>query len=595
METLLYLAKINVFLAVFYSCFWLLFRKHTFFHWNRFYLLGSLIISLILPSIKVSETYTESIPAAIYNIPASQTLAAVSQVEKPALDWTTFLLPIYCAGVIVFLSRLLLSFYKLFITIQKSARLNVEGHTLVLLDETQRVDTSSFSFFKWLVVSAEDYKHNPDVILRHEYVHIRQWHSLDIVFVEFLKVVFWINPVVWFYKRSMQAVHEFLADQQISDRDQYANFLVSYALNVPQTTVTNHFFDSSLLKSRIRMIYKNPTSRWLLGKYILILPITLLAVFLTAAREQVPEQSIQNKVELVRDKIVFMKSDSVNISGSVIDGKGNKISDAIIVLAGSKRGTSTDMDGKFELNAMPVDGRLVISHVKFKSLELLLEKNKTIYSITLHEDAAVNSVAEKSGDKFVNYNVGKSNQSTKSGFKVIEQKPQFPGGHAAMIDWLKDNMRYPERALMVNVGGIALVQFTVDEEGKIGDVVLIKGIGFGIDWEAVNLVKKMPKWEPAIQNGKPVAMTQAIEIKFDLEEGRLKTRQGLFLKVKQPESLFTMDDLGRQLKKIFDFSVLENVPTPVKSDTVRTSHVTYRYIPYQIATPRYKYHKPTQY
>jgi hypothetical protein len=97
-------------------------------------------------------------------------------------------------------------------------------------------------------------------------------------------------------------------------------------------------------------------------------------------------------------------------------------------------------------------------------------------------------------------------------------------------------------------------------------------------------------------------MTQAIEIKFDLEEGKLKTRQGLFLKVTQQESLLTMDDLGKRFNKFFSFSAIEDVPGPAKRDTGRVYYTNYRYTPYQIATPgfttgkatspSYKYQKP---
>ncbi len=123
-------------------------------------------------------------------------------------------------------------------------------------------------------------------------VHIQQRHSLDILFIEIIKVVFWFNPVIWFYKISLQEVHEFLADEAAPNRDHYARFLVSYSLAVPVTLLTNHFFNSSTLKSRIKMIYKNRNSRWSLGKYLMIVPVLLFAVLMTAAREKltVPEE-----------------------------------------------------------------------------------------------------------------------------------------------------------------------------------------------------------------------------------------------------------------------------------------------------------------
>ncbi|MCE6988693.1 TonB family protein [Dyadobacter sp. CY323] len=597
METLLYLVKINVFLTVFYLAYWLLFRNHTFFVWNRFYLLGSLILALILPSITFTETYRPEIAEEANAIPATQPATVSLPLQDQGIDWVTIILICYAIGAAIMFGRLVASFYKMFTVVKRGESFETGEYTLILLDKKQPGNSfaGSFSFFKWLIVSRDDYEHNPDVILRHEYVHVRQLHSLDIILVESFKVIFWINPVIWLYKNAMQAVHEFLADQNVSDRESYARFLVSYALNVPRSMVANHFFNSSLLKSRIHMIYKNRTPRRALGKYLLILPITALAVFLTAARERIAEQvpatataQKQSRPALADNDPKPVQNETIDIHGTIIDENGRYVADAIVILAGSTRGFATDKEGKFELKEVPADGKLVVSHVNFKSAEIFIEKNKTTYGITLHKNTEVISGGEltrpKPGEKFTNYHAGNVTETTSAAYKVTEQKPQFPGGHEAMLGYLRENIKYPDAALKANVQGVVLVQFTVDVDGTLGDVVIIKSVGFGLDGESIRLVKKMPKWEPAIQNGKPIRSSQAIEINFDLEEAKSKKQQG-YLNVQKSENLFTMDDLGKRFNKVFDFSAIEEVPKAAKSDTARTYSTNYRYSPYKIATP----------
>ncbi|TLU98182.1 M56 family metallopeptidase [Dyadobacter luticola] len=596
METLLYLAKINLFLVIFYGCYWLLFRNHTFFAWNRFYLLASLAASLLLPLIKFSETYQVNMSDAPADFAAVPTQTPIQHIQDQTFDWITFFALIYGIGITIMLGRLILSFYKIFETIKNGERLPLEDHTLVLLGkQTKTANTGSFSFFKWLVVSKTDYEDNPDVILRHEHVHIRQLHSLDVIFVEFLKVFLWFNPVIWFYKRAIQEIHEFLADQQIPDRDRYANFLVSYALNVPQRILTNHFYNSSLLKSRIQMIYKNRTSNWLLGKYVLVLPITCLMIFMTAARERIPVQMpVLNNVIL--PKKLASQDEVMNVKGVVTNMNREPITDAIVILEGSTRGFATNKKGEFELKEVPVNGRLVVSHVQYSTSAVQIQKNVTFYKVSLAKSieivTASSTIKEKSSEKFENYKAGQLPESVKNPFTVVEQQPQFPGGSEALAAYLDQNLKYPELAATANVGGITILKFTVSEKGEIGDVVIMKGVGFGIDYESIRLVKNMPKWEPGVQNGKPLAMSQMIEIKFDLEKGKLKTRQGLFLEVEKPSLLPTMTDLGMYFNKFIDFSGSNrDQSSATKSDSTKqaTYSANYRYVNYGVTMPAYSY------
>ncbi|CAG5073180.1 hypothetical protein DYBT9623_04683 [Dyadobacter sp. CECT 9623] len=521
---LTYLAKTNLYLVLFYGCYWLFFRQHTFFKWNRFYLLASIGAAFLLPAI------TFWVPAPVletsYDQQSTQLIPAVTETVEEPFNWAILVAGYYLAGVMVMIFKLLSSFQKLFSLLRRGERIRTDAYTLLLFDngQLQSAETGSFSFFKWLIVNRSDYENNPDAIIRHEYVHIRQWHSFDVILIELLKVVFWLNPVVWMYKRSIQAVHEYLADAEAPNRDRYANFLVSYALKVPEQVLANHFANSSLLKNRIQMIYKNRTSKWLLGKYALIIPLTALTVFLTASRMYLPAPERENPA--------VNESFGIDIKGTVSDKSGNKIADAIVIVKGTNQGAPTDKQGKYELRNVPENASIVVSHVQFKSQEMTIDKNKLTYDFTLEIDnepikasaTANNAAIEKPA-------VTKQNAGP---LTVAEQKPQFPGGHQAMLEYLKTNTKYPESASKALVSGSVFVRFTVAEEGSIGNIVIVKGVGFGLDAEAIRLVKNMPKWEPAVQNGKPLSAAQNIEIRFDLPGEKSDKRQGFHLPEPKP-------------------------------------------------------------
>ncbi len=286
METISYLLKVNLYWVLFYGWYWLMLRNHTFFKLNRFFLVISLLLSLLLPLIEFPEIVTLAAPvhnniSGYYSSPQT-----VIQSADDQLHWETFAFVFYAGIASCLLLKLLRGFYHLGLLIRNGERLQFENYTLVLLPESspQSPGAGSFSFFNWLIVSSQDYDRNLDTIIQHETVHIRQFHSFDIILIEVLKILFWFNPVLWLYKSSIREVHEFLADEQAENRDSYAAFLVSYAQKNSVAFITNQFFNASLLKDRVRMLYKNRTSNRLIYQYLVVVPVIILVVLITAAR-----------------------------------------------------------------------------------------------------------------------------------------------------------------------------------------------------------------------------------------------------------------------------------------------------------------------
>jgi protein TonB len=99
----------------------------------------------------------------------------------------------------------------------------------------------------------------------------------------------------------------------------------------------------------------------------------------------------------------------------------------------------------------------------------------------------------------------------------VEQMPEYPGGQMAMNTFLKQNLQYPKLASEMGISGKVYVQFTVDEQGNIGNIKILRGLGAGCDEEAIRVIKLMPKWLPGKQNGTSVKTYFTLPIIFNLQ------------------------------------------------------------------------------
>jgi len=102
-------------------------------------------------------------------------------------------------------------------------------------------------------------------------------------------------------------------------------------------------------------------------------------------------------------------------------------------------------------------------------------------------------------------------------FAVVESMPAFPGGEDALVKFLEKNLVYPENARAAGIQGVVFVSFSVEPDGSITEIKILRGIGAGCDEEAIRVVSLMPKWKPAMQRGKAVRCSYNLPLKFSLE------------------------------------------------------------------------------
>jgi protein TonB len=110
-----------------------------------------------------------------------------------------------------------------------------------------------------------------------------------------------------------------------------------------------------------------------------------------------------------------------------------------------------------------------------------------------------------------------SNSTEQEPFVFAEQMPEFPGGDNALMRFLQQNIKYPIKALKKNIEGVVMINFVVEKDGRISKVKVTKRIGGGCDEEALRVIRKMPRWKPGKQGGKPVPVYFDIPVNFKIE------------------------------------------------------------------------------
>ncbi|QKZ11200.1 TonB family protein [Spirosoma sp. KUDC1026] len=300
MSTFSYPLTASLYLVLFYGCYALFLRRNTFFGLNRAYLLLSVLASLALPFVELPSQATESLPVGTVTLPAF-TVGAADTSTTDGLSLSQWLWLIYGAGVAVMLIRLVVNLRAVFTLIRTGTVESWQGLRLVQLPDDS---TPSFSFGRYLVLSQTDALLRPDMLIRHEIAHIRQRHTADILFIELVWAAFWFNPVLYFYKRSLQEVHEFLADQAAVRQEtnpqntssDYARQLVAYALQTSPSALTTPFASLSTLKQRILMLQKPASNRSALLRYALVLPVAALLIMCTQPEKELVQVEKKNNV-----------------------------------------------------------------------------------------------------------------------------------------------------------------------------------------------------------------------------------------------------------------------------------------------------------
>lgn len=275
-------------LALFLLFYVVVLEKEKMFVFNRYFLLFSLALGFLIPFMELSkplapQAQIETLATAIDNfgvlqhekpsiveisIPVIQGQRIMNQ-PKPGFDVEQILIALYLLGLGFFMARFVYQICNLLKAIKINEKSRQSGYTIVLLN----IPIQPFAFWKFLFLSKEAYENGqlePE-ILSHELCHILEKHTLDVILIEFLKVVFWFNPIFFLYKRYIQLNHEYLADDAVVRLSgkvvDYQRLLLSKVAAIERYAAGfGSSFHFSETKRRLKMVGKetNPLRlRWI--------------------------------------------------------------------------------------------------------------------------------------------------------------------------------------------------------------------------------------------------------------------------------------------------------------------------------------------
>jgi TonB family protein len=267
-------------------------RRETHFRFNRFYLLFSVVISMIipLPAIPLNTGNAGTGFAAV--LQTVQVDADSVFLQQSTMPFTFYIILIYFTGVAVFSGRFIARFISLFLLRRQCVTEKRNGKYIAICGK----EIAPFSFFRTIYMNERTTDHAQfDKIIMHETVHIRQFHSLDIIFAELICVLTWFNPVSWMIIAALKETHEYLADSGVSEQTpgsaEYFLLLIRNVIGVQPGLANN--LNKSLIIKRLKMMKKPRSGRFSMLKALPVLPLLVLLLLAFSCQSKADEPTSQ--------------------------------------------------------------------------------------------------------------------------------------------------------------------------------------------------------------------------------------------------------------------------------------------------------------
>jgi len=475
---------------------------------NRYILLASVIISLLLPFLHFENLFIvsrqQTIPS--FFIDFSEDISRMtafsskgSELGDIRMNWPVFVFIIYLSGIVVLGARLIFQASRI-IRIRKKHKLwRKDGMNLIyIIDEI-----APCSFFNLIFINRSVHTNEEiEKIITHERAHIKNLHFFDLFLVGLAGILQWFNPVVWFYERSIREIHEYEADREVlklnPDTGRYQALLVNQMTGIEIFRLANSF-SKSLTKKRMIMMTKIKSTKLSTLKVLFVLPIILCLVFAFSKPQIIGEfsQGLQ----------------PVQVSGKVLDAKsGEPLSGAAVIIEGTTEGTITDESGKYIIEISGNEQLLVFSFVGYETIHIKADRQE----INVNMKRKVYEIPEGKSTRITDE---RSEQTDEELFFLVEEMPSFQGRTAeAFREYLQDNLIYPEEAKESHITGRVYVQMIVNSKGEVTNVEVVRSASPVLNAEAIRVVESSPLWKPGSQRGIPVAVQFTVPIDFNLPE-----------------------------------------------------------------------------
>ena len=467
-----YLVQIVAFQLLFLIVYDFFLKGETFFNWNRVYLLGTAVLSILLPFIKIEsfknvvpEEYTFSFSQLAFETQNPVVLnEVVLQGANTSNSNLSHVINILLLGCILALFYFLFRIFQILKLAYTNPKVKEKDFSIVQVSNS----SVAFSFFNYVFLGEKIKTHERESILKHELVHIEQKHTWDLLFFEALRVVFWFNPLVYMYQNRISDLHEFIADSKAvkHNKKQYYENLLSQVFDTKWVSFINPFFKQSLIKKRIIMLQKSKSKQIKLVRYILLIPIIAVMLIYSSCSEEQTTQEIVEHEKTITDKI-----EDIKISMEENGGLNKEEQDALSKL-------------------------------------LMQAKKANGYQIN-EDNSSLNEVP----------------------FAVIDQVPVFPGCEtensnkerkACMNKRINEFLIKNFNTNIAKQSGLSGVQqvrvfFKIGSDGKIKDIK-VRAPHPDLKNEALRVIKMLPTMIPGEHGGKKVSVPYYLPIKFQVKE-----------------------------------------------------------------------------
>ncbi|MCB0634149.1 MAG: TonB family protein [Saprospiraceae bacterium] len=348
-----YLLQVSLCWLIFYLLYYVWLSKETFFNMNRWYLLSTLVLGLLIPLLPspFSTTVQENDWVTVYVAGFNQglemlevTVTAPAVVEN-SFDWYALLKFIYWGGVAFTGFRFLSGLWRIGSMYWKAEHIRIGDFRVALTNEAHL----PFSFFRVIFKSklGSFNAFEEEKITDHELAHVRGWHTIDVLLVELAGIFLWCSPPIYLYRRSLRMVHEYIADSaaiRTGQKKQYGHLLIRQSQSGLQLALANHFIQSQL-KKRIIMMTKTRSRRQAFLKYLPVIPILVVALVVFSNWEAVASDPIDF---LNSDPIAAVEATDLQTTSSDFDPK-ELMKEMRALLAKTKNLEANEANNKLEL------------------------------------------------------------------------------------------------------------------------------------------------------------------------------------------------------------------------------------------------------
>jgi len=544
MEALIsFLVKSSAGVILFYLVYWFFLRKETYHNANRWFLLAALFTSVLLPFFPVHYTLLMeqgnntnlfvSIPDTFKHIP----VVTGQEPVAGSFNWQQAILLVYFTGAAIFMLRLLT---QTIILVQLMIKYRIKSLEGIRIVENEKYGLP-FSFFNVVFINPKFHKQeNLPEILAHEKVHIRENHWFDLLFIELLTVIFWFNPFIWFFERSIKQNHEYLADKGVLAQGhhvgRYQALLINQLMGMQIIGVTNNL-NFALNTNRLKMMTKTKTSRFSGVKFLWALPAVALLLFAFAEpMYKVNNLETENPVSTLQQG-----ENEFVMKGKVVqDETGKPLHGASVIIKGTTVGTISDENGNFTLVAPNpkqwenggYSTDVVVSYVGRETRLITVSSVENELEITFLDIKMKEGIVVIDSNNFLAPPpppppppVNQDNNiqapppppppvnNSEELFIVVEEMPEYPGGFYALGEYVTEMQN--KFVQSNNLSGKSKVAFTVSETGKVTNVRIVEQDSEETGWAAASIAVNMKDWKPGKQRGKPVPVTYLLPVEFN--------------------------------------------------------------------------------